>query len=96
MEIVVLNQGNKLSTFLVVGTTFVGVLVGLIFTRVNFQSPREIKQVNGPVQDKPLYSHPFFYNSSLGAILGCTFGLIKVNIRECKDDFDQENYRIDS
>jgi len=97
----VLNRGNKISTFLVVGTTFFGVLLGLIFTKVNFQSLREIEQVAKTEQGKSLYSDPLFYNSSLGAILGCTLGLIKVNIRECEEDlfqndFDQDNYRIDN
>lgn len=101
MEIVVLNQDNKLSTFLVLGTTVLGLSLGLIFTRVNIQSLGEIEQLDEVEQENSLYSNPLFYNSFLGAILGCTLGLIKVNIHECQadfaqNDFEQDNYRIDS
>ena len=101
MEISVLNQDNKLSTFLVLGSTVFGLSLGLIITRVNSQSLNEIEKVEITKQEKSLYSHPLFYNSSLSAILGCTLGLIKVNIRECegeisKNDFERDNYRIDS
>ena len=69
-----LNCQTKQAFILVIKTTLIGAFLGLILTE--FDPSSQLKSENSFY----LTSQP--YNSLLGAVLGCTLGIVKANIKE--------------